>query len=147
MEHVQVDDKRTTDTFFEKPVCGNNGYRAERWLLTMEIMCQRISTSLVPNISATDITTGGKRIVMKLAERMLKIFYEALDMASNTDFPKLNTMDSDGVRVCVRRCTDPGTENGVILTASLTFWLSCSPDHAFDFFKDSSKRFQVNYYD
>ncbi|KAL5054760.1 hypothetical protein RYX36_035442 [Vicia faba] len=141
VEHIQVDDKRT-DTYFEKPVRGNNGYRAERWLLTMERMCQRISTSLVPNTSTTDITTGGKRIVMKLAERMLKIFYEALDMASNTDFPKLNTIDSDGVRVCVRRCTDPGTENGIILTASLTFWLSCSPDHAFDFFKDSSRRFQ-----
>ncbi|XP_050901721.1 homeobox-leucine zipper protein HDG8 isoform X1 [Lathyrus oleraceus] len=142
VEHIQVDDKRTTDTFFEKPVCGNNGYRAERWVLTMERMCQRISTSLVPNTSSTDITTRAKRIVMKLAERMLKIFYEALDMASNTDFPKLNTMDSDGVRVCVRKCTDPGTENGVILTASLTFWLSCSPDHVFDFFKDSSRRFQ-----
>lgn len=49
----------------------------------------------------------------------VKIFYEALDMSSNKlDFPELNTIDNDGVRVNVRKCKHPGTQNGVILTAS-----------------------------
>lgn len=47
---------------------------------------------------------------MNLDERMLEIFYEALHMVSNTNFPKLNAMDSDGVRVYVRKCVDLGTE-------------------------------------
>jgi len=86
----------------------------------------------------------GKRIVMKLGERMLKIFYEALDMSSNKlDFPELNTIDNDGVRVNVRKCKHPGTENGVILTASCSFWLSCSTEFAFNFLKDNGRRFQV----
>jgi hypothetical protein len=86
----------------------------------------------------------GKGIVMKLGERMLKIFYEALDMSSNKlDFPELNTIDNDGVRVNVRKCKHPGIENGVILTASCSFWLSCSTEFAFNFLKDNGGRFQV----
>jgi hypothetical protein len=90
----------------------------------------------------------GKRIVMKLGERMLKIFHDALNnMSSNKDFPELNTLDRDGVSVNVRKCRDPGTENGAILTAKSSFWLSCSPEYAFNFLKDNSTRFQViNYY-
>jgi len=87
----------------------------------------------------------GKKIVMKLVERMLKIFYEALDMSSSNkpDFPELNTIDDDGVRVNVRKCKHLGTENGVILTVSCSFWLSCSPEFAFNFLKDNGTRFQV----
>ncbi|GAU50153.1 hypothetical protein TSUD_82420 [Trifolium subterraneum] len=63
-------------------------------------------------------------------------------MSSNKDFPELNTLDNDGVRVIVRKCRDPGTENGAILTATTSFWLSCTPQHAFNFLKDNSRRFQ-----
>jgi len=86
----------------------------------------------------------GRRIVMKFGERMLKIFYEVLDMSSNKlNFPELNTMDSDGVRVNVSKCKHPRTENGVMLTASCSFWLSCSTKFAFNLLKDNSRRFQV----
>ncbi|KAK2383825.1 homeobox-leucine zipper protein HDG11 [Trifolium repens] len=103
----------------------------------------------LPNVDTSNSATAernpieGKRIVMKLGERLLKIFHDALNnMSSNKDFPELNTLDRDGVSVNVRKCRDPGTENGATLTAKSSFWLSCSPEYAFNFLKDNSTRFQ-----
>lgn len=75
VEHIEVDDKEQTDNFFEKTICSNNGYRAQRWLLTLERMCQRISTYSIQNIPHSNTHTTemgsikGKGIVMKLGER------------------------------------------------------------------------------
>uniref|UniRef100_A0A3Q7YFT2 Homeobox-leucine zipper protein HDG8-like n=3 Tax=Cicer arietinum TaxID=3827 RepID=A0A3Q7YFT2_CICAR len=61
VEHIEVDDKSKTDLLFRKTICSNNGYRAERWLLTLERMCQRFSThsiQTIPSLGLGEINTN-----------------------------------------------------------------------------------------
>jgi len=75
VEHIEVDDKKQTDNFFRKTICSNNGYRAQRWLLTLERMCQRISTYSIQNTPRSNTHATGLTTKTLFYNLNLKYYY------------------------------------------------------------------------
>lgn len=80
---------------------------------------------------------------MKLAHRMVKDFCGVLKMSGKMDFPHLSEATNSGVRVSVRKNTEPGQPDGMIVSAATSLWLPLPPHAVFDFFKDERRRVQV----
>ncbi|ESW30853.1 hypothetical protein PHAVU_002G187900, partial [Phaseolus vulgaris] len=146
VEHVEVDDKIQTHDLFRDLICGNNAYGAERWVLALERMCERIasaSSETIPSCEGGGVirTAESRRNIMRLTRRMVKCYCESLCMKDNTNFPHLTRMNNSGVRVAVRvNMSDPGEPKGMILSAATSFWLPLSPQHVFDYLIDDRKR-------
>ncbi|KAL9276089.1 hypothetical protein ACSQ67_026367 [Phaseolus vulgaris] len=146
VEHVEVDDKIQTHDLFRDLICGNNAYGAERWVLALERMCERIasaSSETIPSCESGGVirSAESRRNIMRLTRRMVKTFCESLCMQDNTSFPHLTRMNNGGVRVAVRvNMSEPGEPKGMILSAATSFWLPLSPQHVFDYLIDDRKR-------
>jgi homeobox-leucine zipper protein len=87
----------------------------------------------------------GKRSMMKLAQRMVTNFCASISASASHRWTTLSALNEIGVRVTVRKSTDPGQPNGVVLSAATTIWLPLPPQTVFNFFKDERKRSQVFY--
>lgn len=85
----------------------------------------------------------GKRSMMKLAQRMVNNFCASISASASHRWTTLSALNEIGVRVTVRKSTDPGQPNGVVLSAATTIWLPIPPQTVFNFFKDERKRPQV----
>lgn len=58
MEHVEVDNRIQTDQLFRDIICSKNAYGAERWVLTLERMCERFASTSLETIPITDAGGG-----------------------------------------------------------------------------------------
>ena len=54
---MEVDDKIQTHDLFRDLICGNNAYGAERWVLALERMCERIASASSETIPSCE--SGG----------------------------------------------------------------------------------------
>ncbi|KAK7277265.1 hypothetical protein RIF29_18416 [Crotalaria pallida] len=147
MEHMEVNDKMQTHMLYKELICDKNAYGAERWLLTLERMCQRFALASMENIPTFDMGVinlpKGRRSVMYLAHRMVKIFCGSLDMSGNIDVTNQTNINYSGSRVSLRNNTIPGVPQGIIVIAATSIWLPLSPQIVFNFLKDSSTRHQT----
>ncbi|TKY59717.1 Homeobox-leucine zipper protein HDG12 [Spatholobus suberectus] len=145
VEHVEVDDKIQTHQLFRDVIIGDNAYGAERWVLTLERMCERLacaSANTIPNCDVGGVIKSreGRRSIMHLAHRMVKTFCRTLDMQDN-NFPHLTRINNGGVRVSVRMNNrEPDVPKGMILSAATSFWLPLSPQTVFDYLIDNKER-------
>lgn len=57
MEHVEVNEKMQTHNLFRDTICGNNAYGADRWVMTLERMCERFASYSAKTIPSCE--TGG----------------------------------------------------------------------------------------
>ena len=80
---------------------------------------------------------------MKLGHRMVKDFCGVLSMSGKLDFPQLSEVDNSGVRVSVRKSTEPGQPDGMIVSAATSLWLPLQCQTVFDFIRDEKMRTQV----
>ncbi|XP_061339720.1 homeobox-leucine zipper protein HDG11-like [Gastrolobium bilobum] len=147
VEHVELDEKFQTHRLYRDLVNKSIAYGAERWLMELQRMCERLTSAAaeyVPSYDSGVVTIPeGRRSVIKLAHRMVKNFCEILNMSSKMDFPQHLTEESNsGVRIAVRKNTDPnGLPNGMlVVTAASSFWLPFPSQILFDFFKDARER-------
>lgn len=46
IEHVEVDDKTQTHRLYRDLICSNVAYGAERWIVTLQRMCERFDYSM-----------------------------------------------------------------------------------------------------
>ncbi|KAF7842928.1 homeobox-leucine zipper protein HDG11-like isoform X1 [Senna tora] len=143
VEHVEVDDKTQTHRLYRDLVCGNLAYGAQRWVVTLERMCERFAYTLEENIPREETRgANGRRSIMSLGHRMVKDFCGILNMSSKMDFPHLSEATNSGVKVSVRKAIGPGQPDGMIVCAATSLWLPI-PHHAvFDFFRDEKNRVQ-----
>lgn len=84
--------------------------------------------------------------MMKLSQRMITNF--CVSVSSSTTAQQYTTLagsKDSRVRVTVRKATDPGQPNGLVLCAATSIWLPVSPQTAFDFFRDVRMRPQVSF--
>lgn len=81
---------------------------------------------------------------MNFSHRMIKIFCESLTMSSNLDCPHLNMENNSGVRVSIRKNTNLGQPNGMIVVAATSLWLPLHYMKVFEFFTDDKRRAQVH---
>ncbi|XLU51582.1 hypothetical protein S245_046396 [Arachis hypogaea] len=144
VEHVEISDSIQTNPIFRDLVCSNSAFGAERWILTLERMCERIafaSMNMMPSCDSGVIASPeGRKNVMEFSERMVKLFCGSLDMTGNMELQY--GKNNNGVRVGIRRSIEAGVPKGLIVTASTSLWLPLLPQTLFNFFKDPSTRHQ-----
>ena len=85
----------------------------------------------------------GRKSIVNLAHRMVKIFFASLGMSGKLDFPQLSEVHNSGVRVAIRKNTEQGQPIGMVVSAATSLWLPLSPQNVFNFFKDEKSRIQV----
>jgi len=88
------------------------------------------------------ITAGGRRSMVKLAQRMTNNFCAGVCASTVHKWNKLNpgNVDED-VRVMTRKSVDdPGEPPGIVLSAATSVWLPVSPQRLFDFLRDERLR-------
>lgn len=55
---MEVDDKTQTHRLYRDLVCGNFAYGAERWVVTLQRMCERFAYGLDENIPLEEARGG-----------------------------------------------------------------------------------------
>ncbi|GAV58909.1 Homeobox domain-containing protein/START domain-containing protein [Cephalotus follicularis] len=147
VEHVEIEDKAPTHRLYRDLINTGLAFGAERWLTTLQRMCERFACLMVSSTSTRDLggvipSLEGKRSMMKLAQRMVNSFCSSISTSNSHRWTTLSGMNEVGVRVTVHKSADPGQPNGVVLCAATTFSLPVSPQNVFNFFKDERTRAQ-----
>ncbi|KAJ9702992.1 hypothetical protein PVL29_004658 [Vitis rotundifolia] len=145
VEHVEVDDKSLTHRLYRDLVSGSLAFGAERMVGTLQRMCERLAYLADENTPTRDLAgvislPEGRRSIMKLGHRMVKDFCGVLSMSGKLDFPQLSEVDNSGVRVSVRKSTEPGQPGGMIVSAATSLWLPMHCQTIFDFIRDEKMR-------
>ncbi|KAF3587086.1 hypothetical protein F2Q69_00032513 [Brassica cretica] len=144
IEHVEVDHTTDTHKMYRELVSGSSGYGARRWIVTLERMCERMALSSILIMPATDWsetipTVEGRRSVMKLGERMLKIFNEMLIMSGKVEFPQQSKC---GVRISIRMNKEPGQLPGLVVSAASCLSIPLTPLQVFNCLRSNDTRHQ-----
>ncbi|XP_073128696.1 homeobox-leucine zipper protein HDG11-like [Henckelia pumila] len=146
IEHVEVDDKSSTNRLYRDLVLGCQAYGAKRWIVTLQRMCERFALSMGLTMASKHELEGViqstecRRNLMKLSHRMVKNFCEMLSMSEELDFPHWSAMNNSGVRISLRKSNGQGQPYGLIVCAATCLWLPLSYENLFNFFKDEKKR-------
>ncbi|KAF8378849.1 hypothetical protein HHK36_030198 [Tetracentron sinense] len=147
VEHVEVEDKTETHQLYRDFVHSGLAFGAERWLATLQRMCERYACLMVTGTPTRDLggvipSPDGRRSMMKLAQRMINSFCASISTSSGHRWITLAGMSEVGVRITVHKNTDPGQPHGVVLSAATSIWLPVSSQNVFNFFRDERTRAQ-----
>ncbi|XP_038687349.1 homeobox-leucine zipper protein HDG11-like [Tripterygium wilfordii] len=145
VEHVEIEEKIPIHQLYKDLIHSGLAFGAERWLATLQRMCERLACLMVSSNSTRDLggvipSPDGKRSMMKLSQRMVSNFCACVSTSTSHQWTTLSGLNEGGVRVTLQKSTNPGQPNGVVLSASTTFWLPVSPQNIFNFFKDERNR-------
>ncbi|KAJ6672742.1 HOMEOBOX-LEUCINE ZIPPER PROTEIN MERISTEM L1 [Salix viminalis] len=145
VEHVEIEDKAPTHQLYRDLIHSGMAFGAERWLATLQRMCERVACQMVSGSSTRDLggiipSPEGKRSMMKLGQRMVSSFCSSISTSTSHRWSTLSGLHDAGVRITLHKNTDPGQPNGVVLSAATTFSLPVSPQNVFNFFKDEKTR-------
>ncbi|MED6172512.1 hypothetical protein PIB30_050763 [Stylosanthes scabra] len=147
IEHVEVDDKIQTHRLYRDLVSTNAVFGAQRWIMELQRMCHRSFSYALENIPDQEYggvinRIEGRRSVMRVCERMVRIFSENLNMSGKVEFPELSMEYNSGVRIAARRCIEKGQPTGTIVMAATSVWLPHHYHTVFQFLTDVNKRTQ-----
>lgn len=147
VEHLEVEEKAPVHRLFRDLIHSGLAYGAERWLGTLQRMCERFACLMVTSNSTRDLggvipSPEGKRSMMKLAERMVSSFCSSINPCNGHQWTTLSGISEYEVRATIHKTTDPGQPNGVVLSAATTVWLPVPPQKVFNFFRDERTRHQ-----
>ncbi|PHT58308.1 hypothetical protein CQW23_00671 [Capsicum baccatum] len=81
---------------------------------------------------------GGKRSMMKVAQRMASSFCVSTSLSNGQQWNNISTLDEFEVRATLQKCTDSGHPNGVVISAASPI----PPLHVFNFLRDERTRSQ-----
>ncbi|XP_023006686.1 homeobox-leucine zipper protein ANTHOCYANINLESS 2-like [Cucurbita maxima] len=144
VEHAEYDDSQVHQLY--RPLLSSGmGFGAQRWVATLQRQCECLAilmSSAAPIRDHTAITAGGRRSMLKLAQRMTANFCAGVCASTVHKWNKLNagSVDED-VRVMTRKSVDdPGEPPGIVLSAATSVWLPVSPQRLFDFLRDERLR-------
>ncbi|XP_014508329.1 homeobox-leucine zipper protein HDG11 isoform X2 [Vigna radiata var. radiata] len=146
VEHVEIEDKTLPHRLYRNLIYSGMAFGAERWLATLQRMCERLTYLMVTSDSTVDNPGGvissaeGKRSMMKLAQRMVTNFCGSIGTANGRRWTTISGLNEILIRVTVHKSSNPGQPNGVVLSAATTIWLPTPPHTVFNFFKDETKR-------
>ncbi|PIA26703.1 hypothetical protein AQUCO_09100087v1 [Aquilegia coerulea] len=145
VEHVEVEEKTPSHRLYRDLVNSGMAFGAERWLATLQRMCERFACLMVTGTSTRDLggvipSPDGRRSMMKLSQRMINNFCASISASNGHRWTTLSGLNDVGVRVTVHKSTDPGQPNGVVLSAATSIWLPVSSQNVFNFFRDERSR-------
>uniref|UniRef100_A0A7N0UJ37 Uncharacterized protein n=1 Tax=Kalanchoe fedtschenkoi TaxID=63787 RepID=A0A7N0UJ37_KALFE len=143
VEHVEIQDDSQADHLYGDLIKSGYAFGAERWLATLQRMCERYASLTVSGTNIHDLdgvipTFDGKANMMKLSQRMVSNFCATVSTSTNSQqCTTLAGSNESQVRLTVRKtATDPGQPNGLVLCAATSIWLPVSPQNAFNFLRD-----------
>nr|XP_019704584.1 homeobox-leucine zipper protein ROC8 [Elaeis guineensis] len=147
VEHVEIEEKTPTHRLYRDLVNSGVAFGAQRWLATLQRMCERFACLMAAGTSSRDLggvipSPEGKRSMMKLSQRMINNFCSSLSASTGNRWTTLSGLNDVGVRVTVHKSTNPGQPNGVVLSAATSIWLPISSERVFSFLKDERTRAQ-----
>ncbi|CAH2069213.1 unnamed protein product [Thlaspi arvense] len=150
VEHAQYDENQIHQLY--RPLIGSGlGFGSQRWVATLQRQCECLAilmSSVTPHdntcpfsytlIKSQTITPGGRKSMLKLAQRMTFNFCSGISAPSVHSWSKLTVGNVDpDVRVMTRKSVD---EPGIILSAATSVWLPASPQSLFDFLRNERMR-------
>ncbi|XP_057780648.1 homeobox-leucine zipper protein ANTHOCYANINLESS 2-like isoform X2 [Salvia miltiorrhiza] len=145
VEHIEYDESVVHQLY--RPLVGSGmGFGAQRWVATLQRQCECLailmSSTVPPRDHSAAITAGGRRSMLKLAQRMTNNFCAGVCASSVHKWNKLRTENVDeDVQVMTRKSIDdPGEPPGIVLSAATSVWLPVSPQRLFDFLRDERLR-------
>ncbi|GFZ09718.1 homeodomain GLABROUS 12 [Actinidia rufa] len=143
VEHVEVDDKSLTHRLYRDLIFHNLAYGAERWLFTLQRMCERFVYEMMENRELGEVISlpEGRRSIMNLSQRMVKNLFANLTTKHTLDVPHLSEKNTD-VRVSVCKSMGSGQSHALITNAVTSFWLPLPYQAVFDFLRDEKMRDQ-----
>ncbi|GER26426.1 homeobox-leucine zipper protein HDG1 [Striga asiatica] len=143
VEHSEYDESQVHH-LYRSSIAAGLGFGARRWVATLQRQCEclAILMSSVPSRDPSAITAGGRRSMLKLAQRMTNNFCAGVCASSVHDWNKLRAGNvGEDVRVMTRKSVDdPGEPPGVVLSAATSVWLPVSPQRLFDFLRNEHLR-------
>ncbi|KAL0379575.1 UNVERIFIED_CONTAM: Homeobox-leucine zipper protein ANTHOCYANINLESS 2 [Sesamum angustifolium] len=130
VEHVEYDES-VVHQLYRPLISAGMGFGAQRWVATLQRQCECLAilmSSTVPVREHTAITGGGRRSMLKLAQRMTNNFCAGVCASSVHKWNKLRTENvDDDVQVMTRKSVDdPGEPPGIVLSAATSVWLPTS---------------------
>ncbi|XP_051145632.1 homeobox-leucine zipper protein ANTHOCYANINLESS 2-like isoform X2 [Andrographis paniculata] len=142
VEHAEYDES-IIHTLYRPLIGGGSGFGANRWIATLQRQTDSLAILMSTNLP-TAITTGGRRSLLKLAQRMTRNFCAGVCASTLYKWNKLrpeNVSDDDVVRIMTRKSLDdPGEPPGIVLSAATSVWLPASPQRLFDFLRNEHLR-------
>lgn len=144
VEHAEYDESQVHQVY--RPLLSSGmGFGAQRWVATLQRQCECLAilmSSAAPSRDHSAITAGGRRSMLKLAQRMTNNFCAGVCASTVHKWNKLNAGNVDeDVRVMTRKSVDdPGEPPGIVLSAATSVWLPVSPHRLFDFLRDERLR-------
>ncbi|XP_047962940.1 homeobox-leucine zipper protein ANTHOCYANINLESS 2-like isoform X2 [Salvia hispanica] len=145
VEHIEYDES-VVHQLYRPLVSSGMGFGAQRWVATLQRQCECLAILMSSTVPARDhssaITAGGRRSMLKLAQRMTNNFCAGVCASSVHKWNKLQTENVDeDVQVMTRKSIDdPGEPPGIVLSAATSVWLPVSPQRLFDFLRDEQLR-------
>ncbi|XP_009110376.1 homeobox-leucine zipper protein HDG12 [Brassica rapa] len=138
VEHVEISEQEPIHEMFKDSVREGLAFGAERWIATLQRMCERFAALMEPATSSMIPSPEGKRSIMKLAQRMVSNFCLSVGTSNNTRSTVVSGMNEFGIRVTSYKSHHE--PNGMVLCAATSFWLPVSPLIVFNFLKDERTR-------
>ncbi|KAF5451539.1 hypothetical protein F2P56_026640 [Juglans regia] len=144
VEHAEYDESDVHQVY--RPLLSSGmGFGAQRWIANLQRQCECLAilmSSAVPTRDHDAITAGGRRSMLKLAQRMTDNFCAGVCASTVHKWNKLHADNVDeDVRVMTRKSVDdPGEPPGVVLSAATSVWLPVSPQRLFDFLRNERLR-------
>ncbi|CAN7058703.1 hypothetical protein Bca4012_094235 [Brassica carinata] len=139
VEHIEISEQEPIHEMFKDHVREGLAFGAERWIATLQRMCERFTALHEPATSSVIPSPEGKRSVMKLAQRMVSNFCLSVGTSNNTrSSTVVSGMNEFGIRVTSYKSQHE--PNGMVLCAATSFWLPVSPLIVFNFLKDERTR-------
>ncbi|TKY65530.1 Homeobox-leucine zipper protein ANTHOCYANINLESS 2 [Spatholobus suberectus] len=135
VEHAEYDESQVHQLY--RPLLSSGmGFGAQRWVATLQRQCECLAilmSSAVPSREHSAISSGGRRSMLKLAQRMTNNFCAGVCASTVHKWNKLNAGNvGEDVRVMTRKSVDdPASRRG-----------SCSvrPPPLFDFLRNERLR-------
>ncbi|KAJ4916069.1 Homeobox-leucine zipper protein HDG12 [Raphanus sativus] len=143
VEHVEVEEQEPVHEMFKDNIREGIAFGAERWIATLQRMCERFTALVEPATSSRDLkgvipSPEGKGSIMRLAQRMVSNFCLSVGTSNNTRSTVVSGLDAFGIRVTSYKSQNE--PNGMVLCAATSFWLPVSPQRVFNFLKDERTR-------
>ncbi|KAF2315345.1 hypothetical protein GH714_038887 [Hevea brasiliensis] len=144
VEHAEYDETQIHQ-LYQPLISSGMGFGAQRWVATLQRQSECLAILMSSTVSTRDhtaITSGGRRSMLKLAQRMTDNFCAGVCASTVHKWNKLNAGNVDeDVRVMTRKSVDdPGEPPGIVLSAATSVWLPVSPQRLFDFLRDERLR-------
>ncbi|KAG6434438.1 hypothetical protein SASPL_106073 [Salvia splendens] len=146
VEHGEYDENEVHEVY-RPMINAGMGFGSQRWIATLQRQCECLailmsSSSPSRDHTAAAITAGGRRSMLKLAQRMTNNFCAGVCASTLHKWNKLRAENVDeDVRVMTRKSVDdPGEPPGVVLSAATSVWLPVSPQKLFHFLRNEHLR-------